>query len=83
MLIAHCTAPSHITLKQYEISLLPPILLQDITERFTLQPLLAGLVDRALRRSYTIQERIAALLAAAGRNQVYPGGDWVDSTGMP
>ncbi|KAI7843414.1 hypothetical protein COHA_002892 [Chlorella ohadii] len=47
-------------------------LLEDITERFTLQPLLAGPVDRALRRSYTIQERIGALLAAAGRDQVYP-----------
>lgn len=51
-----------------------PKALQDIAERFTLQPLLAAPVDRALGRSYTIQQGIDALVVAAGRDQVYPGG---------
>ena len=47
--------------------------LQDVTERFTLQPLLASPVDQAVTHSYAIHARIDALLAAAGHDQVYPG----------
>ncbi|PRW34091.1 urea ABC transporter permease subunit [Chlorella sorokiniana] len=47
-------------------------LLQDITERFSLQPLLAAPVDQALGSSFNVQRTIDALLAAAGRDQVYP-----------
>lgn len=48
--------------------------LQDITDRFTLKPLLAAPIDQVLARSFDIQASLAALLVAAGRDQVYPGG---------
>ncbi len=51
---------------------------QEVVAPFTLGPLLAGPVDRALKLLYAIEDGVAALLAKSSYAAVHPGGRQVE-----